>query len=327
MGGTVIPRLVEQDLDRLATMATGSRPSDAKAAPWLGDGDDDTVTRAVYASWYLGLSGRRGADADVSRTAERPEGSLAPVQRRTAALLRGAHADGARFEDGWVVVATDGPFSAVERGGDRRVVAAGDLANLRRPAVPVHPGDEVAVVRRRDVVDPDTGYWVTRSPCGEPDGALGRLYVDVDLESVGSVLGLLTAGLLALDDVPWSLKCPTDPLAYERVDTIVCYVPRVAEDAVRAVARTVLDLVGDRLVPRVPPLTDRIGPGIAWADDPGSDDSFGMDRCRALTPAVIRLARAREHRRPVEALVDALVEAGIDPCTPWRAARPGASVR
>ena len=323
MGSVVIPATVRADLQRLAAMAGGSGTTGTGALAGADGAATDVVARAVYASWYLGVTGRSDDDRADRAGGEAPDAALRPEQRRTAALLRAAHADGARFGDGWVVVASDGPVNIVERAGDRRVVRAGDIANLRHPGVPVHPGDEVAVVRRRDSVDPDTGYWVTRAGCGEPEGPIGRLYLNVTLDSVAAVLGRLTASLVERDELPWSLKCPTDPLAYERVDTIVCYVPLAEEEAVRAIARAIVERCADDLVPRVPPLTDPIGPGVAWADDPESAESFGMHRCRALAPAVIRIATDRERGRPVDALVGALADAGIDPSTPWRAVRSG----
>jgi len=68
-----------------------------------------------------------------------------------------------------------------------------------------------------------------------------------------------------------------------------------------------------------PPLTFPMAPGVAFAEDPGPDFSFGQDRCNALAPAV--LALLDDDRQPLTAGIDmfkeALRAARIDPERPW----------
>jgi hypothetical protein len=71
-----------------------------------------------------------------------------------------------------------------------------------------------------------------------------------------------------------------------------------------------------------PPLTKKIAQGVAFAEDPGNDQSFGQNRCRALAPGVLALLQSQ---RPtvssrLETLTQALRSARIDPVQPWLAA-------
>ena len=74
----------------------------------------------------------------------------------------------------------------------------------------------------------------------------------------------------------------------------------------------------------MPPLTEPLGHGASYADDPGAELSFGEHLCRALAPGVVTLAGAgRPGPAGVQRLASTLADSGIDPAEPWRAAGVG----
>jgi hypothetical protein len=65
-------------------------------------------------------------------------------------------------------------------------------------------------------------------------------------------------------------------------------------DRSRAAAASVSISVAlcDFLEPATPALTRRLAPGLAFAEDPGPDESYGAQRCRLLAEAAVT---AHEH--------------------------------
>lgn len=310
----MIPAQVRDDLQRLVDLVRGSATGTGAHSPGLRrvDGQlidveagDTAIADALYASWYLGLP------ADTATDPTRPEQSVEPP---LIGSLRAAHAGTSVFEPGWVVLATLPQGGCVAgRGAEQRVAHAGEYLAPRRPAVPVAPGEQVHVTARVDTVDPSTGWWATRSPGGEPDPPLVRIYAHPDADTVAPLVRALTGALLGAG-YRWSLKASTQPIGYRRPDPVVLYVcADQAEAASRAVTAAVAT-AGIALQPRTPPLARMLAPGLATAHDPGADTSFGTAVCRALTPGVRALACAPAG---IEPLVDALTHAGWDPCAPW----------
>jgi hypothetical protein len=79
------------------------------------------------------------------------------------------------------------------------------------------------------------------------------------------------------------------------------------------------DEVSRYLRAQLPPLTLALAPGLAFAEDPGTQQSFGESRCRALAPGVLSVLRdkAFSTEAALHSLIDALRAAGIDPEQPW----------
>ena len=109
-----------------------------------------------------------------------------------------------------------------------------------------------------------------------------RVYFSTRSDQVGFVLMEATETLDRLK-LPYSLKCSAFASAYSRVDSLIMYLeagswPR-AEVEITAMASRIKDYLRDA----TPPLTKKIAQGIAFAEDPGTNESFGENRCRALS--------------------------------------------
>jgi hypothetical protein len=147
----------------------------------------------------------------------------------------------------------------------------------------------IAVTRRRDVADTWTGWWLTTGTAGAaPDEAMIRIYWNCGPDAVGELVRGLTALLEGLE-VPYTFKCPIHPFLFRRTDSVVLYLGRVAWEEVKPWIRDVHSRLGERLRPAVPPLTLRLGAGIAVAEDPGNAESFGQSRAAAVAAGLVRL--------------------------------------
>ena len=264
-----------------------------------------TWARLLYAGWYT-----RAGQAPGRR-----DGAPRPDQ---IAALRAAHADTGRWEDGWVAerVSSAGRVVAA-RAGRRRLLDPVDLLNPGRPGLTPRPGEPLVASARRDSLDFQPGFWVTHSVSwprpGGPDKLL-RLYWNIDDEGAPELVAWLTRELNEAA-VPYGIKCPAARNDYDRLDAAVVFLPRRAFAAARAALRRVHDGVADQLAPDTPPLARRIGSGLALAEDPGGEESFGTKRCRLVAEGVLA-SRAGDGREAVQAVMRRLEAEGIDPRRP-----------
>jgi hypothetical protein len=118
--------------------------------------------------------------------------------------------------------------------------------------------------------------------------------------------------------VPFHMKLRTNWMAWHRSDNLVAYVPSVQrKDALLAVA-ALSGKLQKSVHPEMPLCTMSVLPGVAWADDPGTGESFGRHRCRLLASA---LARAGVHASPdvvARAVEQTWREEGLHPAEPHR---------
>jgi hypothetical protein len=115
--------------------------------------------------------------------------------------------------------------------------------------------------------------------------------------------------------VPFQAKLMDDPQAFRRADSAVCYLPADAWDAARpALERAHADLL-PWLRPTTPLFASRLAPGLAVAEDPGGEDSFGTHRAALLAAG---LWDARDGGDPVLAVEARFRAAGLDLDAPHR---------
>jgi hypothetical protein len=291
---------VQAALDRLSALVNAHRSQLAGLA-------GEALADWVYAHWYMAPAvpfARRDLQAP-------PQG----VSR----LLRAALESPQYWEPGWVALeVAPGQRVLAGKGAQRRVLEAGDYANMARPGAPVVPGDGLATFSLLAWVDAPTGFQGVRHYRAEPSGPLVRLYFSVGLGSLARVLRDLIEVLEALDTA-WSLKCPVQPAGYGRIDTLVVYLPRAQWPRAEASIVDAARCLAGHLRDAVPPLARVLGRGVAFAEDPPGLESFGQSRCVALAKGIegwlARQGPAEPLRR--RTLLMALQRAGIDTRRPW----------
>jgi len=311
-----LPPDVDRALRRLLK-ALQSAPAEIKALGKRTDGNNDEAVRAseldrishwLYTDWYT-------APEDIE---EPPR--LVAGRNHLASALRASVAAATRWETGWVVMrSTPSGVCVVGREGQTRTLHPGQYANLARKGMPVVPGDHVTASELVEWIDQPTGYWCMRSWHGEPQGLLNRLYFSVGADQVGYVLLEVTKTLDSLK-LRYTLKCPSVASAYSRVDSLVVYLEAESWPAVAPAIETLAQRAQDHLRDSIPPLTKKIGRGVAFAESPDSNQSFGESRCRALAYGV--LAMLQNGQPALEngpgRLIESLEASGINPARPWQ---------
>ena len=91
--------------------------------------------------------------------------------------------------------------------------------------------------------------------------------------------------------VPYTLKSARYDRAYDRRDSTVIYVGARYVQIVAWILSELYSRIRDGLNAEVPPLTRRLAPGIALAEDPGTGQSFGVHRARAIAAGLIEAHR------------------------------------
>lgn len=272
------------------------------------DGENAVIARwavLLYAHWYTRSTRRRAARED----SRRPD---------LVATLRAAHADTGRWEEGWIAQRVSSAGRVIAgRNGRRRLLDPVDYLNPGRPGLTPRPGEPVTTCMRRDTLRFQPGFWVTHSvtwPQPDGPGELLRLYWNVDDEGAAGLVAELTRELNELRE-PYALKCPVARADYTRVDAAVAFMPRRSFQAIRPVLRRVHTRLADQLQADVPPLTRRLAAGLALAENPGGNESFGMKRCRLVAEGVWAAGTAARDDA-VSTVVQSLEEHGIDPRRP-----------
>jgi hypothetical protein len=128
------------------------------------------------------------------------------------------------------------------------------------------------------------GFWMGqgRTPGSVFDEFdLIRLYFHVSRDGAVPLAGVLS-GCLNGRQVPFRLKCLSDPAHYDRCDSSVLFFAKRHLRVVLHLVAEVLDALRPYLVRATPLFTKRLGEGVAAAEEPRTGESFGLHRCRLL---------------------------------------------
>jgi hypothetical protein len=260
----------------------------------------------IYTSWYAAPLTSADAPADL------PDD--------LASMFRAAHAGGDRWDSGWLVEqAVPGGGVAVARGTERRVLDRCDYLDPARPGIVAGLGATVLAPARRDFLDVTAGWWYTHHAgwaLDAPDGRLVRAYWNVGADAAALLVQHVSSRLLD-SDVRWMLKCAVQRESYTRADVAILFLPSDELELLQSVVDEVREAIAPVLRAGTPPLTLRVGRGVAVADDPGTGESFGEHRCRLIAEGI--LAAPSRERQPA-AIAERFLEEGVPPDRPYVAA-------
>jgi hypothetical protein len=190
-----------------------------------------------------------------------------------------------RWEDGWQTLASmPGGQVIARRGSLTRVLAPGEFVNLSGSGVFLAPGATVRVYVPRESVAVQPAYYFAFGetfPDSSDELSTVRFYWNVSAEGAAELLRILSAELNRWQ-VPFRFKTGVHPAMLSRRDSAVLYVPRRCAPFTHELLAGPLERIGPSLRADVPVFTLRLARGLAFAEDPGTQESFGMSRCRML---------------------------------------------
>ena len=285
--GKSCPESVRADLlsaARMTVVANGRLFVDRVAidAPLLSGSEHaallSSLAAALYSRWFAGWWPPTSADG----TAEEAPGVIDAV--------RAAHSATERFETNWIARAVDAHGGVVAtRAGEELHLYPPDYVNTTRLAAPVRVGDALAVTKRRDTHEPQDGWWLTWGRAGAaPETSMLRVYWNSSVDGVTAIVKAITAVLEDLN-LPYTMKCPSEPALFGRRDALVLYLAPDAWSAAKEGLRRACEQTASCVRPETPPLTLRLAPGVALAEDPGDGTSFGQSRASAVAEGVLEV--------------------------------------
>ena len=206
--------------------------------------------------------------------------------------LRAAHADTWQMEEGWRCESTGSPqwqprgvgHILGQKGNDIRVLVPVDYVCIPRPGSLPRKNDSLLVTKRRDLVR--RGFWTTYSEAWmdlPKAAALVRLYWNVSAEGATALVREWTS---RVPSEPYMIKAPALSIAYNRADAVVIYLDATQFNATVRVIRDVLVTLQGFIGTATPRLAKPLAPGLAVAEDPAGDVSFGEHRCRMIAEAL-----------------------------------------
>ena len=215
---------------------------------------------------------------------EEPDGHPETASPPRGGALSSANCGRGSPMGGWVVRGRDGADLVLERDGLR--VWAGPDEVMGGPHHP--PGEEVVVSMPKESLGLPGGFYSAYGDAGQgaADGApIDRFYWNVRAEGRAPLVGALTSRLNGAA-LPFRLKVLNDPDAV-RCDAGVVYVPAAERARVARALAEVLAAIAPHLRAPTPAFTLPLAPGLAFAEDPVGEDSFGEHRCRLLADALV----------------------------------------
>lgn len=257
-----------------------------------------------------------------------PDPRVAALQRHLYhvhyARIENVDADSPTWQADGLQPLRSGPWRVLEQLAHGALVAQRGMLVRRLEAgeylydgVPARPTRGSMVMRQHArasrVLDPSFQYLFGEAEAdAQSDAATVRYYFAARGEYLEALVRWLTSRLDAAR-VPFQLKYPAQQSDLLRSDAVVLYVgARYAALVHRVVAQRARSL--RRWTRTVTPLWAlELLPGVAFAQDPASDDSFGGSRCRALARGLLNAATSGNESADVVAHVrEAFVDAGID---------------
>jgi len=250
--------------------------------------DTQRIARFVYLYHYLGNASPK--DTGVTAPSSIPE----KVDEEFTSRYREVIRDPYFTDSGWHLIKDAPTTKLVEKNGIFLEVHANEILAKKTLAC---GGEQVVLKMPVWRAHASPGYF---SACTLPGPVpvtvpIDRLYINAGTNTAPDIWSAML-NWAALRKIPGTIKAANNPGSFDRPDTIVAYFPRAAFQDNRSELLPVIQTFSDGIRYQSPMFTEKIAPGISWAEDPISDGlgamSFGMHRCMIVASA---LAEAQEH--------------------------------
>ncbi len=145
-----------------------------------------------------------------------------------------------------------------------------------------------------------------------------RFYWNLKASGAASLIKHLTVRL-NLFEIPFRFKCLNDPAFYFRADAAVLYVNKRFYRAAAEIVRETYTISLPYLRASTPLFTKKLAPGIGFAEDPSTGESFGQNRSRLLAEALCEanLMGIKNATLKLKKVSAQLVRRGVDLSSPY----------
>jgi hypothetical protein len=293
---------LEQDLRRIINAVAfhsaelfsfAGRPSTA----WSGAsqaGTPNPLVQVLQMVLYSHCYSRRfhGAIRDETASFNAPDTAWVDT-------LSAANASKERWEEGWQVqqFLPSGQVYAQKRGASRAFWPGEFLTRSGHGMAP-QPGTPIAAFFARESRNMQPGfYFVFGETYGDQqdDYSMVRYYWNVRQEGAAPLVRSLTDKLNRFQ-TPFRFKIVSHPAMLDRTDGAILYVSRRYYRIAAEIAQDTHGEIAAMLDDEIPLFTRRLAKGLSFAEDPGTQESFGMARCRLLAEGLwLAFQEGRSH--------------------------------
>lgn len=242
------------------------------------------------------------------------------------AELSAANPGRERWDHGWQVFQAlpNGVIQAHKQGRSQMFLPGQYVAAAAAPGAPHAPIANGAVVRvylAKEMRNFQDGFYIALGEQVQPyyeQASLVRLYWNIRPEGAVPTVRELIARFNRFQ-VPFRFKCLAYRELYDRFDAAVLFVGRRRWDITALLLAELYPRLERHLRPDVPSFTKRLAAGLALAEDPGSQDSFGTSRCGLVALGVWQAYQRglqTESARHDE-IAAAFTRAGVSLSKPW----------
>ncbi|MEM9454153.1 MAG: lanthionine synthetase LanC family protein [Myxococcota bacterium] len=220
-----------------------------------------------------------------------------------------------RWSLGWKAVSSNQQGKVVvQRGEQVREVSPHEVVVVPGATGEVHVPAEVNSL----AIQP--GFWHVFGDANRGrsvDGLCFRLYFNTRAERAPALINALATALNRAK-LPFTLKTQTSSAGYRRRDSTVLFVSIALRDLILAAVAPVIEAHRDALDDDVPLFSRKIAPGVGVAEDPGRNESFGMNRSYLVAVGIWNAfaAGVQDVKGRLDSIRTVLREAGLDPIAP-----------
>jgi hypothetical protein len=193
-----------------------------------------------------------------------------------------------RWDAGWKVRRLEANSQVwAEKGGVVRTLLPGEYMNFNGLGLPLKTGDAVSIYATKEstAVQPGLYFAYGETVMSSDYLDIVRFYWNIGSEGALDLLRRLS-GDMNRYQVPFQFKCSVYRHGYDRRDAAVLYVLRKFYPIVRELVKAWSEGCASHLRDDVPLFTLRVENGVGLAEDPGTGESFGMNRCRHVAEAL-----------------------------------------
>jgi hypothetical protein len=204
-------------------------------------------------------------------------------------ILSEANNSRERWAPGWRIgeVMPSGQVVA-HKDGATRTLWAGEFVTQDGPGISPRPGTTITIYTPRESSTAQPGfYFAFGEEANEPNDSSEavRFYWNVGVSGASHLVAAITRTLNRFW-TPFRLKCCSRREFFSRIDAAVLYVSRRHYRITAEALVPVYDELRPYLASETPLFARPLAPGLAFAEEPGTGESFGSFCCRIVAEGI-----------------------------------------
>ncbi len=261
-----------------------------KDYPYTDSDKADVLTALLYAECYAKKISFQLGMPNFPAIME--QDSKAFIDRLSANNSSKGFTDG-----GWTVrqQLTNGLIE-VSKGPLSKIIGPGQYQQNGHAHLPMPQQTITILLPKEDRLLQQGFYYVYSNEMFSPESSMLRIYWNIDSDGAPKLVKAVTRQLNYYH-IPFLFKCLNNPLLYSRRDACVLYISKKHYTVCSWLLENMAKELEGHLQEDVPLFTFKYTAGIGIAENPLSNESFGMNRMALLAKALIAAYQSKKNTR------------------------------